>query len=395
MDPGPAAGFRWHPAARIADDKAPVTDTQFQPVIPERPPGPALATALAGQGRPFRIGGSGPAPEPGAQPMFETLTGGSTGTPRRIRRTQASWTASFAVNAGLFGLGPTTTTAVLGHLGHSLALYGALESLHLGAALHLLGALHPGRQRAALAKAVALIYATPTQLRLLTEAPGPVLPARDILVGGSKLDPALRRAIAAMAPDAAVHEFYGAAETSFVTLAGPDAPDASVGRPYHGVTLAIRGLAGAELAAGQTGEIWVQSPYLFEGYAGTTGSARWQDGWLSVGEHGRLEHGYLTLAGRAGRMVKIADRAVYPEEVEAVLQAQTGVTRAAVLPRPDPKRGHTLVALVQGNASDAALLTALRQAFGTMVAPKAILRPADWPMLPSGKTDLVALARLV
>ena len=385
-------GFRWHPAARLAD--GPENSTQFQPVIPEQPPGAALAMALAGQGRPFRIGGLGPAPAPGPQPMFETLTGGSTGTPRRIRRTQASWTASFAVNAGLFGIGPGTSSAVLGDLVHSLALYGALESLHLGAKLHLLGGQRPDRQRQALAR-VDLLYATPTQLRLLTEAIGPEVSLRRLLVGGSKLDADLRRAIAAMAPNAQVHEFYGAAEASFISLAGPDAPKASVGRAYPGVRIEVRDAGGTPAAEGEIGEIWVQSPYLFEAYSGTPGSARWQDGWLSAGEHGRLEAGFLYLSGRAGRMVKIADRAVYPEQVEAFLQVQPGIVRAAVLPRPDPLRGHHLVALVQGEATDAALLAALRQEFGPLVAPKAIQRPDIWPMLPSGKTDLTALARLL
>jgi long-chain acyl-CoA synthetase len=378
--------FRWHPAARLMNVAQTREVVRYRPVIPEQPAWRALTSALAGQGRPFRIGGTGPAPEPGSEPVFETLTGGSTGTPRRIRRTQRSWTASFAVNAGLFGIGPGSQSAVLGDLVHSLALYGALESLHLGASLHLLSGQRPGQQRAALAAdPVDLIYATPTQLRLLAEAKGPVLPARHILVGGSKLDPALRRVLTEMAPQATIHEFYGAAEASFITLAGPDAPDASVGRPYPGVQIETRGAEG---------DIWVQSPYLFEAYAGEPGSARWQDGWLWLGEHGRIENGFLHLSGRATRMVKIADRAAYPEEIETFLLSQPGVTSAAVLPRPDPLRGHHLVALVQGEAPDDALLAALRVAFGPLIAPKAILRPADWPMLASGKTDLAALARL-
>ena len=44
-----------------------------------------------------------------------------------------------------------TRVAVLGRLVHSLALYGAVEAVHLGAELHLLDALRPDRQRAALA----------------------------------------------------------------------------------------------------------------------------------------------------------------------------------------------------------------------------------------------------
>ncbi len=62
-------------------------------------------------------------------------------------------------------------------------------------------------------------------------------------------------------------------------------------------------------------------------------------------------------------MVTVADQNVFPEEIEAFLLSQPGVTRAAVLPRPDTRRGHVLEAVVEGG-EDAALLTACRQALG-------------------------------
>ncbi|MFM2349104.1 MAG: hypothetical protein RIR04_70, partial [Pseudomonadota bacterium] len=222
MAADPAAqGFAWHPKARLFDaaGQAVARREPRHGVIADHP----ASAALAALGAPtFRIGGTGPAPEAGTEPVFETLTGGSSGIPRRIRRTQASWIASFTVNAGLFGIGPDSRVAVLGGLIHSLALYGAVEALHLGAELHLLADLRPDRQREALAaRGVHLLYATPAQLRLLVAAGGPALPdLRCALVGGSKLDPALRASLAQMAPACAVHEFYGAAEASFITLAG-------------------------------------------------------------------------------------------------------------------------------------------------------------------------------
>ncbi|MGV8987986.1 MAG: AMP-binding protein [Cypionkella sp.] len=385
---GKALGaFGWHPEARLCDS-AGVWVGQGSPgqgVFADRP----ARVALAGfGGGPFRIGGEGPAPEPGQMPVFETLTGGSSGAPRRIRRSQASWLASFAVNARLFGIGPGVKVAVLGRLVHSLALYGAIEALCLGADLHLLDELRPDRQRRALAsRGVGLIYATPAQLRLLIEAGGPALPDLwQVIVGGSKLDSGLRAALAVLAPASVVREFYGAAEASFVTLAGPDTPEGSVGAPYPGVELRIDGE--------DLGEIWVRSPYLFEGYASDPGGARWQDGWLSVGEIGSLRDGYLYLAGRAGRMVKVADQAVYPEEIEACLLSLPLVTRAAVLARPDVLRGIHLVAVLMGDASqEASILAALRARFGPLKAPKVLIWRGDWPMLASGKTDLAQLAK--
>lgn len=334
----------------------------------------------------FRIGAvDEPAPEPAAVPVFETLTSGSIGKPKRILRTQGSWTASFAVNAG-FGIGPGARVAVLGGLVQSLALYGAVEGLHLGAEVHLLDALRPDRQRKALAaRRISHLYASPAQLRLLLDGSGDCPDLALVLVGGSKLDPGLRAGLQAMAPAARVLEFYGAAETSFITLADAATPEGSVGRVYPGVAVDLD----------PSGKVWVKSPYLFVGYAGGSDTADWRDGWLSVGEVGRLQEGYLFLRGRAGRMVTVADQNVFPEEIEALLQAMPGITRAAVLPVPDPLRGTVLVAMLQGDQSaHEATLAALRTELGPLKSPKALIWLQHWPMLPSGKTDLRALEAL-
>lgn len=360
--------FGWHPQARLFAGGEILRGLPLAGRLEDRPE--ALARIGAAD---FRIGGPEAAPQ-----GFETLTGGTSGQPRRISRTVASWQASFAVNAGLFGIGPGMRVAVLGQLVHSLPLYGALESLHLGAEVHLLAGLSPRAQGRALA-GMDLCYATPAQMRLILEAEGPEWGLRHLVIGGSKLDPGLRALLAARAPGCAVHEFYGAAEASFITLSDDRTPEASVGRPYPGVELRV-----------EAGEILVRSPYLFRAYASDPGPARWQGEWLAIGERGELRDGYLYLRGREARMVKIADQAVWPEEMEAFLLRLPGVTRAAVTPRPDGLRGTVLVAHVMGEAEDGAILLALRAQFGTLKAPKAILRPGSWPLLPSGKTDLAA-----
>lgn len=367
-------------------------------VIADHPATAALATAmiLAADGQSFRIGGGAEPPRPGVRPMFETLTSGTSGTPRRILRSQASWTASFAVNAGLFGIGPGTQVAVLGELIHSLALYGALEALHLGATLHMMADLRPDRQRMEIAAAsVDVLYATPSQARLLTETAGPILPAlRTVLIGGSKLDASLRGKLADLAPNATLHEFYGAAETSFLTLAIPADPQTSVGKPYPGVQLDIRDSAGGSLAEGQTGEVWAMSPYLFQDYAEDQGSARWQDGWLSVGEIGHMIDDTLFLSGRKNRMVQIADQSVYPETIEAFMATLPGVKHVAALPEPDAKRGSVLIAVAMGDAANEnAILSATRAQFGPLKSPRRIIWRDDWPTLASGKSDLAALVR--
>lgn len=345
-------------------------------LIAPRPAGVALAQAMAA-GR-FRIGGAGPVPAAG----FETLTAGSSGQPRRIARSPASWAASFAVNARLFGIGPGERIGIPGSLVQSLALYGAVEGVVLGAEVHLLDGLRPDRQAAALAaRRIGVIYAAPVQVRLLVEAGLPLPNLRLALIGGAKVDAGVRAGLARIAPGCVLHEFYGSAETSFITLSDADTPEGSVGRAYPGVEIAV-----------DAGLIRVRSPYLFDGYAGDPGPAVWQDGWLSVGEMGHLQDGYLFLSGRAGRMVTVAGQNVFPESVEAYLAGLPGVRQVAVLPRPDAARGVVLVAVVQGDpAQEAALLASARARFGALAAPRAVIWRGDWPVLPSGKTDLAAL----
>lgn len=373
--------FRWAGAARIVDaagqSHGPGNPADCGCVLAPRP---AVAALQAVTGAPaFRIGGEGPVPQ--GEAVFETLSGGSSGTPRRIRRSQQSWIAGFTVNAGLFGIGPGMPVAVIGNLVHSLALYGALEALHLGAELHMLEPMRPDHQaRALAARRVALLYATPAQLRGLLVAGVDWPDLRRVLVGGSRLDPELRTALA-QRTGAQITEFYGAAETSFISLADADCGPESVGRPYPGVEIDLR-----------QGQIWVRSPYLAEGYSGEPGSALWSGGWVCPGETGRIEAGELILAGRISRRVKIADVSVQPEAIEAWLLARPGVLMAAVVPRPDARRGHILVACLQGDpAQEADLLTGLRGRFGPLVAPRRICWLRDWPVLPSGKTDYPAL----
>ena len=368
-------GFVLHPQARLFSGGRLLVD-----------PGP-LAVAFAGG--PFRIGGAGAVQAGPGQ--FETLTSGSSGLPRRVIRSAASWIASFAVNADLFGIAPGARVAVLGGLEQSLALYAAVEALSLGADVHLLAGIRPDRQRLALGQLRAdVVYATPVQLRMLVDAGGPGILVRCVVVGGAKLDEGLRVALGTMAPGADICEFYGAAEASFITLSGRNTPQASVGAAYPGVQIDLRG-------AGDAREIWVRSPYLFQGYAGSDpGSAVWDNGWLSVGEMGWMRDGNLYLAGRAGRMVTVADQNVFPEAIEAFLLDLPGVERAAVLPRADVLRGKVMVAVLRGDrAQEDTILSAARAQFGPLAAPRSVIWAQDWPELPSGKSDLLSLARMV
>jgi len=333
------------------------------------------------------------------QPNFQCMTSGTTGPAKVVERSPASWIASFSHNARLFGLGPESHFAVLGQLSHSLSLYGVMEALHLGADIHILAGQRPDRQLAQLAKhQISLIYATPTQLGSMIDIAGEravLSDVRHVLCGGGALLASSKVRLKALFPKADIIEFYGASETSFVTMADAMTPDGSVGKAYGGAHIDIRDTDG--LITKGVGQVWVKSPFLFDSYAvGKSDHTRWsKDGFLTVGELGVLDHhGYLFLKGRADRMVTIADQNVHPEEIETLIQNDLRVTRCCVLAVPDVKRGHSLVAIIEGpqNLSLAEdLITMLRRKLGPLKTPRRILFHPNIPLRTAGKADLPCL----
>ncbi|MCG7625786.1 AMP-binding protein [Epibacterium sp. Ofav1-8] len=355
-----------------------------------------LLTALkAGQSILARPGDAPISPVLETKQWLYCQSSGSTGYAKTIRRTPQSWIRSFEMDRERFGLSSADVYASLGTLSHSLTLFATVAACHMGADLAMLGERSPRRQmRELLELKVTVLYATPAQLRLLLRA-GPTEPLRQlrlIFSSGGKLDPATRAALAALCPGATVQEIFGASETSYMTLAGPDAPPESVGRAYPGVELRI-----ADADAAGVGEIWMRSPYLFDGYEqGQSAETRWQGGWLTIGEMGWIDAaGNLYPKGRRNRMVTVADRNVFPEEIEAVLMQADGVEAAVALALPDVRRGHRIVAVVQGTAPARVLRQLCRQDIGDHAVPRDIRHMEALPMLAAGKPDLQALRRLL
>lgn len=390
----PAPLFQWHTDARafVAGRQfvpQPRTPRHWVPAVPLADAFDGLFSAVGNH--PFCVSET-PLPDLTilAANQFATLTGGTSGAPKVIARTQASWIASFEINAAQFGYTATDSIAVLGGLSHSLALYGVLEALHLGLDIHALSSLGPAAQVGELrAQRCQIIYATPTQLRLLPSLP-PLNDVRLILCGGGAMTPDTRAHIASLCPNADLQVFYGAAETSFVTMSNAHTPEGSVGRAYAGVDLALR-----DTSADGTGTIWVRSPYMFAEYLqGDSPHTRRDGDWLTVGELGLLDDdGHLFVLGRAGRVFNIADQTIYPEALEAHICALLQVPYCAVLARPNKLRGRQLVAVLAG-PEDGTRSRALQESCKSagLYVPRCVEFIDPFPLLPSGKPDLSQIA---
>ena len=329
------------------------------------------------------------------------LSGGTSGVPKSVIRSQASWIYSFFKLAELGGTSSADTVAVLGHQAHSLAHYGAMEAIYLGADLHLLDGLGPSAQLRRLHQGGAsVVYATPTQLRLLTgRGADTTLPTmRRVMSGGAKLDGQTKSRIQSMFPNARVIEFYGSSETSYVTLTDDATPADSVGKAFPGVTIEIRNNEGRSLPVGEIGHIWVRSPMTFDRYyTGASAATRWAGKFLTIGELGHVdENGCLFVHGRVERMVTIADKNVFLDQVEALISTVPGVSSGACVAIHNALRGHVLGAVIATVHTDHdALLLASRRVLGASITPKKIAWVAELPVLPSGKTDYLQVQQIL
>lgn len=124
----------------------------------------------------------------------------------------------------------------------------------------------------------------------------------------------------------------------------------SVGKPQLLLDVRIVDANGADVAEGETGEIWMRGPGLTPGYWNKpheTAKAFTEDGWLKSGDIGRRDaDGCYYVAGRIKEMFISGGSNVYPAEVENTLARHPAVLEAAVVGVPDEKWGEVGAAFV-------------------------------------------------
>ncbi|MFN7278173.1 MAG: class I adenylate-forming enzyme family protein, partial [Betaproteobacteria bacterium] len=123
----------------------------------------------------------------------------------------------------------------------------------------------------------------------------------------------------------------------------------SVGIVRTGVEVCITDDRGKPLPPGEVGEITVRGDVVMRGYWNNPeATARaLRDGWLFTGDLGVMDaEGYLWLKDRSKDLIISGGANIYPREVEEVLLSDPAVAEAAVVGRPDPQWGESVVAFV-------------------------------------------------
>jgi len=297
--------------------------------------------------------------------------------------------------------------AVLLPLFHSYMLtVGLLLPLLVGGSIVLVKSLHPVRNalQEILQRRATVLPAIPQFYRSMVNAALPQNISLRLCVSG-----------AAPLPVQVLKEFeskfgipliegYGLSEASPVVTKNPldgSRKPGSIGIPIANVEVSIQDEQGRELFPGEVGEVCVRGGNVMQGYwnqpAETAKVLR--KGWLLTGDIGyRDEEGYYFITDRKKDMLLVNGINVYPREIEEIIYQFPGVKEAAVIGKPDTRRGEQPVAFVAANEGAAldskALQQFLRRRLADYKVPRKIFQMEALPRNATGKILKTSLRQM-
>ena len=125
---------------------------------------------------------------------------------------------------------------------------------------------------------------------------------------------------------------------------------------------------------------------------------RLPQGWHDTGDVVSLsDDNWVKILGRVKRFAKIGGEMVSLTAAEDLAAHVWPDCRHAVIALPDPKKGERLILVTDRRDADPAPLIAHAQSIGApeIAVPRKIIRVPEIPVLGTGKTDYVALQRIV
>jgi acyl-CoA synthetase (AMP-forming)/AMP-acid ligase II len=292
------------------------------------------------------------------------FTSGSTGEPkgvvighRRLADKLAVLDRLLNIEANDVMLCPLQLTFIFG-------LWVSLLTLMKGARLILVPKFTEEAMARGLAEAT-ILAGVPSMFRTLLAHSGVAAPKlRAMLSGGEVLAPALAHAMTRLAP-VAIHDLYGLTETGSCDFhlgpAGQPQGFGTIGHPTEGVMFRIA-KDGAAVAAGETGELQIRTPFGMLGYLDGTAltEASFEDGYFKTGDLARLTaDGAVALVGRAKDIVSRGGNKIAPLEIDNLLVEHPDIAAALCAGVADERLGeviHAVIVTRAGARLDAAAL---------------------------------------
>ena len=348
-------------------------------------------------------------------PAIFQLSGGTTGVPKLIPRTNNDYAYNSKVAASVCGVRDDSVLLIVLPIAHNLPLAcpGIQGFMFHGAKVVLSASTKPGDMCALIEKhRVTHLKVVPALLiRLLND---PAVTRHDlsslqiIQSGGQRLQPEVQRLAKKLIPSVFVQENFGMSEglLMFVRLDDPEEVCLeTVGRPVcPDDEVKLLDEEDNEVPFGQVGELCCRGPYTLRGYFGVpeyNARAFTSDGFYRSGDLMRQHpSGNYIVEGRKKDLINRGGEKISAEEIENLILSHPSVKDVSCIPVPDPLLGERMCACVILREGQSLNLEKLKHfLLGKEIAkfklPERLEILQDFPLSTFGKVSKKKLGELV
>ena len=350
-----------------------------------------------------------------ASPCIFQLSGGTTGIPKLIPRTNNDYAYNSKVAAEVAGVNADSVLLLVLPIAHNLPLAcpGIQGFLFNGATVVLHANTKPVEMFALIQQhRVTHLKVVPALLIRLINDSGitgfDVSSVQQIQSGGQRMQPEVRIRTRQLFGNAFVQENFGMSEGLLMFVCKGDAEDVlleTCGRPVCADDeVKLIDDEGNTVAPGEVGELACRGPYTLRGYYGVPEYNARQftsDGFYRSGDLMRQHpSGNYVVEGRKKDLINRGGEKISAEEVENLVLMHPSVQNVACVPMPDAAMGEKMCAYVVLKAGAALTLPALVAFLQTheiakFKLPERLEILPDFPVSTFGKVSKKALVEMV
>ena len=348
-------------------------------------------------------------------PCIFQLSGGTTGIPKLIPRTNNDYAYNSKVAAEVVQVGPDSVLLLVLPIAHNLPLAcpGIQGFMFQGATVVLHGNTRPGEMFALIERhGVTHIKVVPALLIRLINDPSITDHQLDsvklIQSGGQRMQPEVRLRTRQLFRNAFVQENFGMSEGLLMFVRAGDPEEVlleTCGRPVCADDeVMLIDDEGRVVPDGEVGELACRGPYTLRGYYGVPEYNARQfttDGFYRSGDLMRKHpSGNYVVEGRKKDLINRGGEKISAEEIENLILMHPAVQNVACVPMPDPAMGEKMCACVILKAGQSLNLGELvaflaEQEIAKFKLPERLEILPDFPVSTFGKVSKKSLGEMV
>ncbi len=348
-------------------------------------------------------------------PCIFQLSGGTTGIPKLIPRTNNDYAYNSKVAASVCEVNAESVLLLVLPIAHNLPLAcpGIQGFMFHGAKIVLHANTRPAEMFALIQKhKVTHLKVVPALLIRLINDPCvgdyDLSSLKLIQSGGQRMQPEVRAKTRALIPGVFVQENFGMSEGTLMFVRATDPEEVKLetcGRPVCADDeVKLLDEDDREVPLGGVGELTVRGPYTLRGYFGVPEYNAKQftsDGFYRSGDLMRMHpSGNYVVEGRKKDLINRGGEKISAEEVENLILMHPAVQNVACVPMPDANMGEKMCAFVilkRGQSLALAELVAflLTKEIAKFKLPERLELLADFPVSTFGKVSKKVLGEMV